>query len=182
MEEQNKVNNKETFFARVKYLKQEVIDYANIIENLVNDLIGTTLDPLEQYMAYLKNMLSNEAIVTDEQLDRGILRLPIYLYDLNEIVHRLEVRKGISNEAAKLAECDAFLQLKEGAVVRKEKEAFGLSRHERLMALVYKTACEKIKSKIESSLEILASMKKVQSRRTQDKSLTSLAGSSVSKF
>jgi hypothetical protein len=175
--------NKQVFFARAKHLKAEIIEHSSVIDSLVDEVLGNCLEPLESYLTYIKSILFNgDAYVTDNQLDNFIMQLPVYLYDLIDIAQRLEVKKGISSETAKLAESDSYLQLKEGTVSKKEKEAFALSREERLTALVFKTALDKIKAKIDASLEILSSMKKVQSKRIQDRSLSIMAGSSVPKF
>ena len=148
------------------------------IEDIVNNIIGDSTSQLDEYINTVKSLISNTDYIKDSDLDRIVLDIPVFLYYAVKIAQELDIKKGLSLEEAKYSENDALLNAT-GTVSEKQAKAANASIKNRIVQLAYKTASSTIQNKINITLEILNSAKKVQQRRLEEMRLTKIAGNSV---
>ena len=147
---------------------------------MVDHIIGDTTNDIDNYIDGIKSVFLNNN-VSDADLDKIILQIPVYIYYLTTIIQDLEVKKGISNETAKFKENESLLMVT-GTVAEKQAKASNSAIKERAVQLAYKVASSMVQSKVNSAMEILSSAKKVQQRRLEEMKLTKMAGNSVGAF
>lgn len=161
--------------------KLETIENSSVqVQDMVNTIIGDTTNEIDKYISSISNCLLNDNIL-DGDLEKIIVKIPVYLYHLITISQNIEMKKGISAENAKYFENDSLLGAT-GTVAEKQAKASNASIKDRVVQLAYKNASSIIQNKINMAMEILSSAKKVQQRRLEEIKLTKLAGNSVSAF
>ena len=160
---------------------QEELNYVESssvqVKEMVDHIIGDTTNDIDNYIDGIKSVFLNNN-VSDADLDKIILQIPVYIYYLTTIIQDLEVKKGISNETAKFKENESLLMVT-GTVAEKQAKASNSAIKERAVQLAYKVASSMVQSKVNSAMEILSSAKKVQQRRLEEMKLTKMAGNSV---
>lgn len=163
---------------------QEELNYVESssvqVKEMVDHIIGDTTNDIDNYIDGIKSVFLNNN-VSDADLDKIILQIPVYIYYLTTIIQDLEVKKGISNETAKFKENESLLMVT-GTVAEKQAKASNSAIKERAVQLAYKVASSMVQSKVNSAMEILSSAKKVQQRRLEEMKLTKMAGNSVGAF
>ena len=163
---------------------QEELNYVESssvqVKEMVDHIIGDTTNDIDNYIDGIKSVFLNNN-VSDADLDKIILQIPVYIYYLTTIIQDLEVKKGISNETAKFKENESLLMVT-GTVAEKQAKASNSAIKERAVQLAYKVASSMVQSKVNSAMEILSSAKKVQQRRLEEMKLTKMAGNSVGTF
>ena len=163
---------------------QEELNYVESssvqVKEMVDHIIGDTTNDIDKYIDGIKSVFLNNN-VSDADLDKIILQIPVYIYYLTTIIQDLEVKKGISNETAKFKENESLLMVT-GTVAEKQAKASNSAIKERAVQLAYKVASSMVQSKVNSAMEILSSAKKVQQRRLEEMKLTKMAGNSVGAF
>ena len=163
---------------------QEELNYVESssvqVKEMVDHIVGDTTNDIDNYVDGIKSVFLNNN-VSDADLDKIILQIPVYIYYLTTIIQDLEVKKGISNETAKFKENESLLMVT-GTVAEKQAKASNSAIKERAVQLAYKVASSMVQSKVNSAMEILSSAKKVQQRRLEEMKLTKMAGNSVGTF
>ena len=151
------------------------------VEEMVQALLGTRLNALDQYMEQVRICFSNGDELLDDALNKISLQLPTYLYDLVLFAQQLEMKKGVANETSKYAKNEALLNAS-GTVVDKTAKAENSTIQDRINELAYKTAAAIVQKKLDGVMTMLDSVKKVRQAREKERTLTNLAGSSVASF
>ena len=151
------------------------------VKEMVESIIGTTCSEIDSYIVNVRNSFLNADQISDEDLDKIILKIPVYIYYLTQVLQEIDIRKGISAENAKFNENEALLQ-SVGTVAEKQAKATNATVNDRIVQLAYKSASSTIQAKMNGAMEILGSAKKVQQRRLEELKLTKLAGNSVGAF
>ena len=160
---------------------QTINESGNQIDQMVAAILGTTLNELDTYVADVRNCFLNGQEILDDDLDKIILRMPVYIYNIIVFSQQIEMRKGVASEQASFAENEALL-LATGTVQEKKAKAENQTAQDRMMELAYKTASSVVQRKIEGALSIYDAAKKIQQRRMSEKKLTAAAGSGVGTF
>lgn len=151
------------------------------VEEMVQALLGTRLNALDQYMEQVRICFNNGDELLDDALNKISLQLPTYLYDLVMFAQQLEMKKGVANETSKYAKNEALLNAT-GTVADKTAIAENSTIQDRINELAYKTASAIVQKKLDGVITMLDSVKKVRQAREKERSLTNLAGSSVASF
>lgn len=160
---------------------QKVENNATQVDQMVNSIIGNTTVELDNYVAKVRTCFLDAQEMLDDDLDKIVLQMPVYLYPIILLSQQIEMRKGVATEQAKYAKNEAQL-CASGTVNDKTAQAENATAQERIVELAYKTAAAVIQKKIDGALAILDSTKKVQQRRMKEKALTVQAGSAVGAF
>lgn len=159
---------------------QKVENSSVQVKDMVDRIIGNSTTQIDDYISSVKTLfLTNN--VTDSDLDKIILQIPVYLYYLTTILQDIDIKKGVSAETAKYCE-NEFLLSAVGTVAEKQAKASNESIKDRVVQLAFKTASQVVQQKMNNAMEILASAKKVQQRRLEEMRLTKMAGNSVGAF
>lgn len=162
---------------------QQIEDNSSTVDELINNILGaqSQLNDLDNYLQEVRQKFVNELELLDADLDRIILQIPNYLYNLIVISQQLEMKKGLAKEQATYSKNEALLTAT-GTVQQKEAWAENQTSADRMIQLAYTTASNIVAKKIDGALDILDSAKKVQQRRAKEKVLTNAAGSTVGTF
>ena len=135
---------------------QEELNYVESssvqVKEMVDHIIGDTTNDIDNYIDGIKSVFLNNN-VSDADLDKIILQIPVYIYYLTTIIQDLEVKKGISNETAKFKENESLLMVT-GTVAEKQAKASNSAIKERAVQLAYKVASSMVQSKVNSAMEI----------------------------
>lgn len=148
------------------------------VSQMVDSIIGNNSTEIDEYINFVRNLFLNSSQILDDDLDKIILKIPVYIYYLTQILQEIDIRKGVSAENAKYTENEVLLQ-STGTVAEKQAKATNATVNNRVVQLAYKTASAKIQAKMNGALEILNSAKKVQQRRLEEMKLTKQAGNAV---
>ena len=160
-------------------LKMETERNSQQVNGMVAEILSDKTVELDNYIEDVRTLFLNVDKITDGDLDRIILQIPVYIYYLIHIIQDIEVHKGISAESSKYKENQALLEAT-GTVAEKQSKASNAVIQDRIVQLAYKTASATLQAKMNGAMEILSSAKKVQQRRLEEMKLTKTAGSSVS--
>ena len=160
---------------------QKVEQNGQQVDQMVAAIIGDTTKELDAYLDIVRQCFLTNVEILDDDLDRIVLRIPVYLYPLIVLAQQIEIRKGLAKEQATFAENEALLTVT-GTVQEKKAKAENQTAEGRITQLAYTTASSVIQRKIDGAMAILDSTKKVQQRRLKEKALTNAAGNSVGAF
>ena len=149
------------------------------VSQMVDSIIGTNSVEIDQYIDQVRTSFLNDSQILDDDLDKIILKIPVYIYYLTQVLQEIDIRKGVSAENAKYSENEILLQ-STGTVAEKQAKAINATVNNRVVQLAYKTASSKIQAKMNGAMEILSSAKKVQQRRLEEMKLTKMAGNATS--
>lgn len=144
---------------------QEINGYESTVQQIVTDTLQGATDEVDNYISYVKQTFSNKQdAISDEELNSIVLNLPIFLFHLNTVLQRCDLKKGLAEEAQNQKRAVATLNAV-GTVQEKAAKADQQCAEAIIVARTYKNICSLLQGKIASVTEILASAKKVQSRR-----------------
>lgn len=153
----------------------------NTVDEIVHSIIKDTTVELDNYINLVRNTFLSSNDILDDDLDRIVLRIPVYLYPLIVLAQQIEIRKGLAKEQASYEKNDILLTAT-GTVQQKEAFALNQTAKDRMIQIAYATASSVISDKIDGAMAILDSAKKVQQRRMKEKVLTNQAGNAVGAF
>lgn len=123
------------------------------------------------------NHLTLDEDVSDNQLEHLILELSNLLYFMGNKLENMGVKDDLAKLSAKEAYNDAYLEEtgkyeKKPTVAELTAKAEDTSRYETIMSNIYSRVYRQIKFKIDAAYEMLASLRKVLSKRMQDAQLS----------
>ena len=151
------------------------------INEMVDLIIGDNLKEIDDYMEKVKTVFIDNQEILDGDLDKIILRIPVYIYNLVVIAQQIEMKKGLSKEHAKYSQNEAMLN-STGTVAEKQAKAENASVDDRLTMLAYTNAASIVSNKIDRAMTILDSAKKVQARKLAELKLTGQASNAIGQF
>ena len=160
---------------------QKVEESSAQVNEMVNLILGDSLNELDAYMERIRGIFVNNQEILDQDLNRIILEIPTYVYNLIVLMQQIEMKKGLSKEHAKYAQNEAMLNAT-GTVADKTAKAENATVQDRITMTAYNTASSIVTKKIEGAMAILDSAKKVQQARSKEKALTAAATNSVGSF
>ena len=156
----------------LKEANEDVNKKAALLKELVDEVVGDKLDLLDSMIHNVSVMLSNEKELTNQDLNRIILQLPLYVYELSDFIQKLEIRISIAEASQNEDEANATLTT-EGTVATKQARSRKAGLKNYLIYSAYKGALTMVKNKMNTALELLAGAKKVQSSRMAEIQLSS---------
>lgn len=137
-------------------------------ETILFDLIDECTRDLDNYVANISQNFSNIAIVDNSTLDNFILNIPILIYYANTRLERLGLKSDLSSIERKRQIADKMTTLN----IKSKSDRQIASEIESLDIVILNDICERaykvVKSKIDTAYEILASCKKIMSRRIEE--------------
>lgn len=157
---------------KLKEIDNRVQENSNMINQIVSEIVSKYCKPLDDYMASIDKILIN-GNVTALQLDEFTLNLPILLYFISDSQESLGVKEDISRAVRQ----ELFNTVRDdcsGTVADKDSQAELATQYETLVNIIYSRAYKKFKARVEAGYEMLASVKKVITRRTVEMELTKL--------
>ena len=144
----------------------ESIVGTNIINN-VNELTKE-LDCLIDQMH--KKVLREEYQISDKELEKLIIRLPILIYELNNVLMKAGIREDLSKIIKQTNYNQAF-SIQEGTIADKKSGAELAVKEEQLLETTWKRSVKIISQKIDIANDLLSSCKKIFSKRIEEVNL-----------
>lgn len=137
------------------------------IQEVVENIVNKYCSDLDRIMKTIKNWLSDESnALNDQELEDLMIRIPLFLYDVCSNQELVGLQSSIADQIHKEAYSEAF-RVARGTIADKNSVADLNTRSEQLEKIIFDRAYKGIKLKIEMAVEMLASIKKVQSARMQ---------------
>lgn len=158
-------------------LSQDLVDnvdeHSELLEETINGFVSHYASELDGYVNFIKSVLNDgEHPPTNEELDDFCMNLSTLIYFTSTGCEQLGIRDDLSRFVYKDAYNTARSMLQKGTVADKNAQAEIDSLQEHLVAVVYNKSYKILKAKVESAQEILASVKKVMSRRISEMELS----------
>ncbi len=144
----------------------ESIVGTNIINN-VNELTKE-LDCLIDQMH--KKVLREEYQISDKELEKLIIRLPILIYELNNVLMKAGIREDLSKIIKQINYNQAF-SIQEGTIADKKSGAELAVKEEQLLETTWKRSVKIISQKMDIANDLLSSCKKIFSKRIEEVNL-----------
>lgn len=171
MEDKYQVNKKKVL--RIK--KTVEADYEEL-NHIIQRIIKPYCEPLDEYVQEITDVLHDSSNPpTNEQLEAFCLNLSTHIYWAGSMVERLGIKDDISRAIYKEV-YNTKRDSEDGTVADKNSLAELASQQEYLTNVCYSRAYKIMKAKVENAQELLASCKKVLSRRMQEFELTNIGG------
>lgn len=162
---------------KINAIKLHVEDSSVQMDEIVNSIIKTYVQDLDEYVTIIDNRLcEKDNPPTDEELDTFCLNLSTLIYFAGGMCEQLGLRSSIATAIYKETYNTNRDNLTKGTVQDKNALAELSSQQEQLVDIAYKSAYRIVKAKVENAQEVLASCKKVISRRVEEMRLTNLTG------
>ena len=144
----------------------ESIVGTNIINN-VNELTKE-LDCLIDQMH--KKVLREEYQISDKELEKLIIRLPILIYELNNVLMKAGIREDLSKIIKQTNYNQAF-SIQEATIADKKSGAELAVKEEQLLETTWKRSVKIISQKMDIANDLLSSCKKIFSKRIEEVNL-----------
>lgn len=158
---------------KIDEIDKRVQTNSDIINGIVAEIVNKYCKPLDDYMAEIDKVLISGG-ATPLELDEFTLNLPVLLYFVSDAQESLGVKEDISR-AVKQELYNTVRDESSGTVADKDSVAELATQYETIVNIIYSRAYKKFKARVEAGYEMLASVKKVITRRTVEMELTKLA-------
>ena len=147
-------------------VSNELLDHA---EKIVGTTIINSINNLTQELDTLINIMHNkikkdEYEITDKELEKLIIRLPILIYDLNNTLMKVGIKEDLSKIIKQTNYNEAFV-IQEGTIADKKSGAELAIKEEALLETTWKRSVKIISQKIDIAQELLSSCKKLLTKR-----------------
>ena len=158
--------------AKVHNIKLHVENNAQIIENIVDEIIQPYSKDLDRYVAFIADCLKDgENPPTTSELEDFCLNLSAQIYFAGGMCENLGIKDDISKAVWKETYNTARDDYK-GTIADKNAQAELQSQQEQLTNICFSRAYKKMKSKIDAAQELLSSCKKALTHRMSEMELT----------
>lgn len=154
-------------------LMTKVEENSGKLEKTINEIIEVYSGELDEYLNFVRGILRNdEQPPTDAELDDFALNISTLIYFTSVGCEQMGIRDDLSRAAYKEAYNVARSLLDKGTVADKNMQAEIDAQAEHIVNIVYSKSYKILKAKVESAQEVLASVKKVMSRRMNEAELS----------
>lgn len=160
---------------KVRQVQKKIEENSTLIEELVNRIVDTHCKPLDDFMKWIRDILSDhDNPPTDRELDDMTLTLPNLLYFTGEALESVGIKEDIA-KAIKMELYNTMYDQADGTISDKTAIAELNTQIEHVTWVVYQRAYKKIRLRMDAGNEQLQSVKKVVSRRMAEYDLTRVA-------
>lgn len=161
---------------KIKSVQDKVDADSAKLEAIVNAIIEPYCNELDRYVGFIKGILKDgENPPTAQELDDFCMNLSVYIYYASGMQEQLGIKDDIARAIYKEMYHSARESIGKGTISDKDSLAELASQQEYLTSVCYKRAYSQVKAKVLAAQEILASVKKIISRRTQEMELTRIS-------
>ena len=161
----------------IRLTQSRVENHSDVLDNVVNEIIEPYCKDLDRYVMFIRECLHDgETPPTNDELDDFCLNLSTLIYFAGGMCEQLGIRDDISKAVYKEVYNDTRSALSEGTVADKDSIAELRAQQEQITSVCYNRAYRIVKAKVDAAQELLASCKKVLTRRCQEFELTHMQG------
>ena len=144
-----------------------------VVREMVKGIVDEVCADLDKYMVQIDEILCDkDSPVSDDELEDFTLNLPSLLYLVSARRENLKVKEDVAKAVYK----DVYNRVREkaqGTVADKDTAADLAAQSEAITVIVLQRAGSTIKTREEAAWEMLNSVKKVLTRRTEEMRLSS---------
>jgi len=157
-------------------IQKRVDDNSKLIEYIVDDLVEEYCKQLDDYMIFIKDVLSDINNPPNSlELDDFIMNLPVLMYFTSSSQESLGIKEDII-KAIKQEIYSVAYDMNTGTVATRTAAAELASQNESIALIAYQRAYKKVKGRMDSAMETLNSIKKVISRRIAEYGISQNSG------
>ncbi len=142
---------------------------AQSCEPILSSLIDDCCRDLDRYVDQIRDHFSDISKVDNLTLDNFILNIPILIYYVNAKVERLGLKSDLSSIERKRQLTEKMAEMDH---LKNKSEKQILSELQTVDSVILDEICDRaykiVKSKVDTAYEILASCKKIMSRRIEE--------------
>lgn len=153
---------------KLRTLKHSVEAKSEVVEAIVESIVSKYSLDLEVEIDKIKALLDNTDILTIEEIEIMVMRIPVFMYYAASGIESL----GVESDLAKAVKLEVYSQkyasLLEGTIKDREAYAAQESLNEALIEIAFSRAYKKLKTKLDMAEHIFTAAKKVLSKRMQD--------------
>lgn len=147
--------------------KDRVLDKSNNLERAVQNIVNEHTSELTATINSIRDMLKDTTdILTDQEIEDIMLRLPIILYDKTDDQEIVGLQSDLANQIYKEAYNESY-KLARGTIGDKTSAAELSTMQNKLDQIIFDRAYKIIKQKINMAIETLNAVKKVQAMRME---------------
>lgn len=158
---------------KIENIKLHVESNADKIQDIVTEITYPYVKDLDAYVTFIKNILQDgENPPTAHELEDFCMNLSTNIYFAGGMQEQMGIRDDISKAVYKEMYNSSRDSLNSGTIADKNSLAELASQQEYIVSVCYARAYKIVKAKVEAAQEILASCKKVLSRRVAEMELT----------
>ena len=158
--------------SKIEEIKNRVEENSKTLDAIVDSIIENYCKDLDRYVSFIKNCLMDGTNPpTDYELEDFCMNLSTLIYFASGACEHLGIRDDISKEVYKETYNQKRDEIK-GTISDKDSYAELNSQEEQVINICYSRAYKIIKNKVDNAQELLASCKKVLSRRIQELSMS----------
>ena len=157
-------------------INQNRLNESNILldhaESIIGDNIVTQVNNLTTELDTLMDMMHKKINkdgyeISDKELEKLIIRLPILIYELNNTLMKAGIREDLA-KIIKQTNYNSSYVMQEGTIADKKASAELDIKEEILLETTWKRSVKIINQKMEIAGELLSSCKKILSKRMEE--------------
>ena len=152
-------------------LQNVIEENASLIEQMVIEIVDKYTFELDKYVRKVEEVLESAEDITDEDLNRIMIRLSTFAYFIGAKSELAAIRKDVS-EMTKLGKYnDIYINLTSGTVARKQAEAEVGVQEDTVIFVVYDRVYKILKNKYDSTVRLIDTVKKITTQRMKQMEL-----------
>ena len=149
---------------------------SSYIEEIVDGITEPFMKDLDKCVKKIQSRIADKKKpVTDAELDDYCIELSTLIYFAGEGAERIGIRDGVAKTTYKEMYNTCRLNCKKGTAQDKTNEAELRSIKESIVSSAYTSAYKSARGKVECAMEVLASIKKIISKRQEELKLTRMS-------
>ena len=149
---------------------------SSYIEEIVDGITEPFMKDLDKCVKKIQTRIADKKHpLTDAELDDYCIELSTLIYFAGEGAEKIGIRDGVAKTTYKEKFSSCRLSCRKGTAQDKTNEAELRSLKESVVSSAYSSAYKSAKGKVEYAMEVLASVKKIISRRQDELKLTKIS-------
>lgn len=169
----NKILAEEIDMDKLAITMAKIEDNSLLIDEVVNHIVSEYCAELDEYMDFVRELLKSENPPTALELDDWTLNLPVLLYFTSNAQEAVGVKEDVA-KAVKLELYNQSYRKQAGTIPARQSAAELAAQYEAITHMAYSRAYKKIKERVNAAYELLNSVKKVITRRMQEKEISNV--------
>ena len=157
---------------KIRTLKNKVEKNSEVIKDVVDSIVAKYLRELDNIMVDTRNLIEQlgDDKMSDEDLERITLQLPIYYYFACGGLEDLGVESENASAVKEEIYNEVYLKI-EGTIQDKTHAAELETFEERMVEVAYNRAYKKLKIKLDGIDKMFSAAKKIISKRMKDRDI-----------
>ena len=153
-------------------LKESVEVNSDSLNVVVDSIVGNYTKELDDYVANLKSIsFSDSPDMTNSEIYQSLMFISSSMYSLVPLMEKTFLKQSIANALTEEAYNTAYIGQEEGTVELKKSIANSKIDKEKVIALVYKHASNRIKNTYNAADNVYSALKKIASSKVAEMQL-----------